>query len=319
MSRRLLAADVGATNARFAIAERDARIVFARTYPTAMFPDFEPALEAFLHDAKASVGGDLGLIRAAIALAGPVDEGGGRLVNRPGWTIERRSLASLGIEARLINDFHALAYGVAHAAPGDSIVLQAGNALPRAAVALVGAGTGLGVASLVWDGQRYRPSPSEGGHIAFAPRDDMERELWRHLFARYGRVSAERVVSGSGLAAVYDFLRASEPGAEVLEDPALISARALAEPSSLAAKALDLFIRCYGAFAGDIALAFLARGGVYVCGGIAAKLARRLAEDGFLGAFNDKGRHRGLMASIPVRVVTNEKLGLRGAAHAAAQ
>lgn len=317
---RVLAADIGATNARFAIAESDARIVFGHTYPTASFPDFEPALEAFLRDARASIGGDLGLTRAAIALAGPVDEGAGRLVNRSGWTIDRRSLESLGVDARLINDFQALAYGVAHAAPGDSIVLQAGKTVAHAAVALVGAGTGLGVASLVWDGQRYRPSPSEGGHIGLAPRDELQLELWRHLLARHGRVSAERVVSGAGLAAVYDFLRLRAPEhAEPLDDPAAISTRALREPSSVAARALDLFMSCYGAFAGDIALVFLARGGVYVCGGIAAKLARRLAEGDFLAAFNDKGRHRELLASIPIRVVTNEKLGLLGAARAAAQ
>jgi glucokinase len=309
---RVLAADIGATNARFAIAESDARIVFAHTYPTASFPDFEPALEEFLRDARASIGSDLGLKRAAIALAGPVDQGAGRLVNRSGWTIDRRSLESLGVEARLINDFQALAYGVAHAAPGDSIVLQAGKAVAHAAIALVGAGTGLGVASLVWDGQRYRPSPSEGGHIGFSPRDDLQVELWRHLLARHGRVSAERVVSGAGLAAIYEFLQG-----ETLDDPAAISKRALAERSSTAGKALDLFVSCYGAFAGDIALAFLARGSLYVCGGIAAKLARRLAEGDFLAAFNDKGRHRELLASIPVRVVTNEKLGLLGAARAA--
>lgn len=313
---RVLAADIGATNARFAIVESDRDIVFEHTYPTAAFPDFEPALKAFLRDARASIGGDLGLARAAIAIAGPVDEGVGRLVNRSGWSIDRRSLESLGVQARLINDFQALAHGVVHAAPGDSILLQRGKVVPDAPIALVGAGTGLGVASLLWDGQRYRPSPSEGGHIGFAPRDDLQLELCRHLLARHGRVSAERVVSGAGLAAIYEFLRrrAPEPDAEPLDDPAAISARALDERSSVAAGALDLFISCYGAFAGDVALAFLARGGVYVGGGIAAKLARRLAEPDFLAAFNDKGRHRELLGSIPVRLITNEKLGLLGAA-----
>jgi len=143
--------------------------------------------------------------------------------------------------------------------------------------------------------------------------------LCRHLLARHGRVSTERVVCGAGLAAIYEFLRLRAAQAEPLDDPAAISARALAEPSSLAGRALDLFVACYGAFAGDIALAFLARGGLYVCGGIAAKLARRLAAGDFLAAFNDKGRHRELAVSIPVRVVTNEKLGLLGAARAAGE
>lgn len=311
----VLAADIGATNARFALVERpagEARIVFERTYPTASFPDFEPALAAFLREAASRPA------RAAIAIAGPIEEEAGRLTNRAAWTVERRSLAAQGIDARLINDFQALAYGVAYAGPENWIVVQAGEAKPKAAMAAVGAGTGLGVASLFWDGQRYHACPSEGGHIGFAPRSDLELELFRYLLSRYGRVSAERVVSGAGLVAIYEFMRLRAALAEPLTDPATVSTRALAEPSSLAAKALDFFVHCYGTFAGDIALAFLARGGLYVSGGIAAKLAHRLAAGDFLTAFNDKGRHQGLAASIPVRVVTNEKLGLLGAARAAA-
>jgi glucokinase len=313
----VLAADIGATNARFALvddAAGAARIVFERTYPTASYPDFEPALAAFLGEARGER-----ISRAAIAIAGPIDEDAGRLVNRSSWSVNRRSLAALGVEARLMNDFEALAYGVAQAAPEDRMVLQDGKAVPHATIALVGAGTGLGVAALVWDGQRYRPAASEGGHVGFAPRDDLQLELCRHLLARHGRASAERVLCGAGLVAIYEFLRLRAAQAEPLDDPAAISVRALAEPASLAGKALDLFINCYGAFAGDVALAFLARGGLYVCGGIAAKLARRLTEGDFIAAFNDKGRHRELVASIPVRVVTNEKLGLVGAARAAAE
>jgi len=311
---RVLAADIGATNARFALVDSSAgetRVVFERTYPTASFPDFEPALEAFLDETRGEK-----VSRAAIAIAAPIDEGVSRLTNRSGWTVDRGALARLGVEAKLINDFQALAYGVAHAAPDDFIVLQAGKVEAHAAMGLVGAGTGLGVAALFWDGRGYRAAPSEGGHVGFAPRDELQFELCRHLLARHGRVSAERVISGAGLTAIYEFISTSQT--EPLADPAAISARALAEPSGPAGKALDLFIRCYGAFAGDVALAFLARGGLYVCGGIAAKLARRLAEGDFLAAFNDKGRHRELVASIPVRVVTNEKLGLIGAARAAA-
>jgi glucokinase len=315
MDTTVLAADIGATNARFALVDYvadDARIVFERTYPTASFPDFEPALAAFLDETRGAK-----LSRAAIAIAGPIDEEAGRLVNRSAWSVDRRALARLHVEAKLINDFQALAYGVAHATPDDSIVLQPGKAVPEAAIGLVGAGTGLGVASLFWDGRRYRPSPSEGGHVGFAPRDDLQLELYRHFLARHGRVSAERLVCGAGLVAIYEFMGLRASRQETLTDPAAISKRALAEPDGLAAKALDLFISCYSAFAGDMALAFLSRGGFYVCGGIAAKLARRLAEGDFLAAFNDKGRHRELVASIPVRVVTNEKLGLLGAARAA--
>ena len=129
-------------------------------------------------------------------------------------------------------------------------------------------------------------------------------------------MSAERVVSGPGLVAIYDLLRsAASENAEALDDPAEIAKRALSVRPGIAGRALDLFLSCYGAVAGDIALAFLARGGVYVCGGIAAKLALELSQSGFLAAFNDKGRHGELTASMPVRVVTNEKLGLLGAAY----
>ncbi|MGH7338781.1 MAG: ROK family protein, partial [Myxococcota bacterium] len=210
---RVLVADIGATNARFALVD-SAHIVFERTYPTASFPDFEPALAAFLGETRGEK-----IARAAIAIAGPVDEGAGRLVNRSGWTVDPRALARLGVEARLINDFQALAYGVAHAAPEDWIELQAGKSMPQATVALVGAGTGLGVASLFWDGQSYAPSPSEGGHVGFAPRNELQLELWRWLLARHGRVSAERVVCGGGLAAIYEFISGSQ------SDPAAISQR----------------------------------------------------------------------------------------------
>jgi glucokinase len=318
----VLAADIGGTNARFALAEvsqSGVQFLFEHIYATADFPAFEPALDRFLADACAACGGSPAMSRAAIAVAGPVEHGAGRLVNSS-WQIDRRALDSRGIPGEIINDFEALAHGVLHAAPEDSIVLQVGSATRDAPRALLGAGSGLGVALLAWDGTCYRPRPSEGGHAGFAPRDELQLELCRYMLERHERVSVERVVSGSGLASIYAFLAAREKAAaspEALE-PAEVSKRALAQPGSLAARALDLFVACYGAVAGDIALTFLARGGVYIGGGIAAKLARRLAQPDFIAAFNDKGRHSGLVASIPVRVMTNEKLGLLGAAWAAA-
>ena len=314
----LLAADLGGTNARFAIVEAAAdrlRVAFERTYPTTSFAGFEPALEAFLQEAQAVLALPT---RAAIAFAGTAHADGGALTNRPAWRIERKALQLRGIDAMFLNDFEALAYGVAHAEPRDWLALQPGTPVAHGHIALVGAGTGLGVAALVWDGGRYRALASEGGHIGFAPQDEPQVELWRQLRARHRRVSAERVVSGPGLVAIYGLLRSAAPeSAEALDDPAEVARRALGERAGIAGRALDLFLSCYGTVAGDLALAFLARGGVYVCGGIAAKLAHRLGESGFLAAFNHKGRHGELTASMPVRVVTNEKLGLLGAAYAA--
>ncbi|HEX7054276.1 MAG TPA: glucokinase [Burkholderiales bacterium] len=324
MTQRALAADIGGTNARFAVAEkaaREVRLVFQRTYPTASFPDFEPALAAFLQEARAAgaIGGEPP--PAAVAIAGAVDRHGGRLTNRAQWTFDLAALREhLGLRARLVNDFLALAHAVALAGPQDWIELQAGEPEPGGTIAIVGAGTGLGVASLVREGERYRPLPSEGGHVAFAPADESQLELCRYMMATHGgRASAERVVSGNGLKRIHAFLRSRAAALEPALEPAEISARALADRASLSAQALSIFIRCYGSFAGDMALAFLARGGVYVCGGIAAKLAARFAEGDFIEAFVHKGRHRDLAASIPVRLVTNESLGLVGAALAALQ
>lgn len=308
----VLAADVGGTNARFALAERAegaVRLIAQRTYPSAQFASFEPALRAFLAETRGAANVRTGVI----AFAGPIDEQAGRLVNRSSWSVDRAMLGKLGIQARLVNDFQALAEGVAHAVAEDFLLLQEGRAVPGGTMALVGAGTGLGVAFLMWDGQRYRAVPSEAGHMSFAPHSGVELELLSHLGALHGRVSAERVVSGHGLVAILEFLR---PGGPKL-DAATISGRALADRSSLEARALSLFIRCYGGFTGDIALACLSRGGVYVCGGIAAKLAGRFGEGDFIAAFLDKGRHRALVSAMPVRLVTNELLGLMGAARLA--
>ena len=323
-SAPVLAADIGGTNARFAIADLSsagARLVFQRTYPTKSFPDFEPAVAAFLREARSA--GAIGAAppRSAIAIAGPVDQDAGRLTNRTAWTVDLPALREhLGVDARLINDFQALAHGVALAKPADWIELQAGQPAPNGTIALVGAGTGLGVASLLWQGGRYRPQPSEGGHVAFAPADQDQLDLCRYVMASHGgRASAERVVSGAGLARIHAFLRQRARSVEPpLEAPA-ISARGTEDPSSLSGQALSIFVRCYGSFAGDVALTFLARGGLYVCGGIAAKLAPRFAQGDFIEAFRFKGRHSELAASIPVRLVTNENLGLLGAALAAMQ
>ncbi len=317
---RLLVSDVGGTHARLAIVEAAAgavRIAFERVYPTARYPGLEAVLDVFLRELGAAAGVSAAFEQAAFAIAGPVEGERARLTNLPSWRLERAALEQAsGVKTRLLNDFEALAHGVIGAEPADVAVLQRGASVLHAPLAILGAGTGLGVAGAAWDGRRYRPFTTEAGHIGFAPANDSELQVWRHLRERLGRVSWERVVSGPGLAAIHEALRAqqSQGAAEPSLDPAAISARGLAEPASLAGRALELFIACYGAFAGDVALAWLARGGVTLCGHIAATLAQRLGQGDFLTAFNAKGRHEGLMRTIPVSVVTNEKLGLLGAA-----
>ena len=190
---------------------------------------------------------------------------------------------------------------------------------------VVGAGTGLGVGLLCPLGNgRYEAYPTEGGHMAFAPTDETQEALLRHLRGLHGRVSYERLVSGPGLVAIYRFLLEhlqAPPEAQVLlqtPDPAAaISTEALAQEDSPAARALDIFIDAYGAVAGDLALATLATGGVYIAGGIAPRLLPRLRRGDFLGAFLRKGRMSRLVASMPLHVVTDPAVGLTGAVVAA--
>jgi glucokinase len=179
----------------------------------------------------------------------------------------------------------------------------------------LGAGTGLGVAFLMMQEGNWRVVPGEGGHMGFAPRDEEQSALWNELRSEFGRVTAETVVSGPGLARIHRHVcRAAgfAPDAEPKE-PAAISAAALAGNDPLAARSVEIFLSCYGAFAGDLALAVLARGGVYLCGGVAPKLLPLFRASGFLNAFNAKGCHAALAESMPVHVVTEERLGLLGA------
>jgi len=249
-----------------------------------------------------------------------------QMTNLP-WCLDGGAIAAeFGIgRVRLVNDFEAAANGIEALAPDDSQMLQQGDPLPEAARVVIGAGSGLGVAYALPQGKRYRVIAGEGVHAGFAPADDEQMRLWQSLHAQLGRISVEQVVSGPGLVRIYEFLRAAlpeppalEPGVRA-EGAAAISRQALEHGDPLACRALDLFIACYGAVAGDHALAVAARGGVYVAGGIAPKIFGRLAAGGFMTAFNAKGAHAQLTRRMPVRVVTTERLGLLGAALIAAR
>jgi glucokinase len=248
------------------------------------------------------------------------------MTNLP-WRLDAGAIAAeFGIgRVLLVNDFEAAASGIEALAPADSAILQRGEPLPQAARVVIGAGSGLGVAYALPQGQHYQVIAGEGGHAGFAPADDEQMRLWQSLHAQFGRVSVEHVVSGPGLARIYAFLCAGLVQAPALresvraEGAAAISRLALEQNDTLACRALDLFIACYGAAAGDHALAVSARGGVYIAGGIAPKILGRLAAGGFMAAFNAKGVHAHLNLRMPVRVVTTERLGLLGAALIAAR
>lgn len=318
----VLAADVGGTKtvvARCTVTGSEVRVGASRLYRSRGFGNFDEVLRAF----AAEVGFD-GVERACFGVAGPVEENRCRTTNLP-WVVEGEALASrFGFRAvRVVNDFHAAAMGVEAIGSEGRVEVQAGVPLVHAPRVVIGAGTGLGEALLVWGGEGWIAVPGEGGHGDFAPRNAREDALNVSLRARYGRVSWERVVSGMGLADIYTHLREVEGlpesavvAAEIASgDPgAVIGTHALAGDDPLSEATLELFLEAYGAEAGNAALRALARGGVFLAGGIAAKVLPQLRQGAFLRGFLDKGRMRDIVAQVPVHVVTEERLGLFGAA-----
>ena len=268
------------------------------------------------------------LAAACFGIAGPVIDNSSQTTNLP-WIVDGASIAKrFNIpRVQLLNDLEATAYGVLLLRPDEIEVLNPGvPPKKRQALALIAAGTGLGEAILFWDGKSYRPMPSEGGHADFAPNNDNEIELLRYLRSQYLHVSYERLLSGPGLHAIYEYLRdtkKNEPTwlAEKVKagnPPAEIAEAGLKGQAEIAKQALDLFASIYGAEAGNLALKALALDGVYIGGGIAPKLIEKLRDGTFMKAFTNKGRYKRLMNSIPVTVVMNQHTALLGAASVAA-
>ncbi len=267
------------------------------------------------------------LSAACFGVAGPVIENHSRTTNLP-WVVDGSAIAKQFDIPRvqLLNDLEATAYGILWLRPDELEILNPGSPpRKRQALALIAAGTGLGEGILFWDGKSYRPMPSEGGHADFAPTNDYEIDLLRYLRTQYLHVSYERVVSGPGLHAVYEFIRDSkrnEPTwlAEKIKagNPAAeIAAAGLQGQAEIAVQALDLFASVYGAEAGNLALKALSLDGVYVAGGIAPKIITKLKDGTFLKAFTNKGRYKRLLSTIPVKVVMNQEAGLLGSASVA--
>jgi glucokinase len=312
-----VAVDVGGTHARFALARVEGGLVASLSDPctlrTAEHEGFEAAWEAFGHELGRPLPSSV-----AVAMAGPVQGEALKLTNNE-WTIRPAALReALGLERLvLVNDFGAVAHAVARLKPGwFAHLCGPDRPLPEEGpISIIGPGTGLGVALLLRTAGDYRVIETEGGHIDFAPLDAIEDAILARLRASFGRVSAERVASGMGLANIYEALAAIE-GVPVRhrDDRALWDA-ALGGGDSLAAASLDRFCRILGANAGDIALAQGAKG-VAIGGGIGLRLAEHLPRSGFGERFVAKGRFERMMDEIPVRIVTHPQPGLYGAAAA---
>jgi glucokinase len=314
-----LAGDIGGTNTRLSLSVAGTYEPFIQiNYLSAAYGSLADIIEVFLGET---------LIRdvtsACLALAGPVTGRIVKLTNLP-WAVDGDQVARRFNIARvvLINDFVAVGHGVEALQASDLVVLQAGHVQALGERLVAGAGTGLGVAWMSWQGGAYLVSPAEAGHMDFAPTDEMQCLLLRYLQHRHEHVSYERIVSGPGLLAIYEFLRDTGlgfPSAQLLvamaegEAAAALSEFSQRDDEPIAGMAIELFMTVYGAFLGNLALAGLPLGGIYIAGGIAAKNTFQIQRGEFMKAFLAKGRFADLLANIPVMLVKHKDVGLLGA------
>jgi glucokinase len=311
-----LVADVGGTNARFALVDDAGHIRFPRSYLCREYSSLAAIIEEYLN----MVAGKARPPRAAIAVAGPVVDGEIEFTNLEWRVSEVELLAAFELEAvSLMNDFAAQAL----AAPRlDSEDLRLIGPKLRGAdyepIVVMGAGSGFGVAGLARTERGEVAIPTEGGHAGFSPYDDVEAEIWKRLRAKYGRVSIERLLSGPGMYDIYLALCdiAGRP-VELADEKMVLEASSAGDHA--AASAIDRFCAIFGSVAGDFALAYGARGGVYLSGGIAPRMVDRLINGSFRARFEDKGRLSDYVRDIPCCVIVHPYPALVGAARRLSQ
>jgi glucokinase len=313
--RAILVGDVGGTHARFAVVDTSGPPpweVRERQDLEGSFPTFSDALRKYFDaaqlDARPAV--------AAIAVAGPVNDGTVRFTNR-GWVISEEELRKFGFEhAFLLNDFGVLAF--AAEVLGEQDLRAIGPDIPGhsgGTITILGPGTGFGVSCLARYGNRSVPMSTEGGHIGLAPGDEREMAALQSMWKQLGRVSVERVLSGSGLETLYKTLEQLAGRTPKPFTAADITAHAMANDDGARA-ALSMFCSIFGAVAGDLALAHGARGGVYIAGGISQKIEGFLRQSDFRRRFEEKGRLSPFVAAVPTRLIVNPDVAMLGAARA---
>lgn len=353
MSKLVLAGDIGGTKTILQLVHAQApapghsrpslATLAEKTYHSRDYPDLAPMVKRFLDESESALDGRGEVEHACFGIAGPVVDQASQLTNLS-WSLSAERLQrDLRIgRVTLLNDFSAIGYGLAGLDDSALLTLQKGTPDRSAPIAVIGAGTGLGEGFLVPDASgRYRTFPSEGGHTDFPSRSALEAQLLDHLreHLRVPQISVERVVSGPGIALIYQFLCKQHPEQETpamarvreqslletdgetstVDLSAAVSEAALSGGDALCLQAMRMFVSAYGAEAGNLALKLLCKGGLFVAGGVAPKILPLLQDGTFLEAFLNKGRMRSLMEAIPVRVVLNPKVGLIGAALCAGQ
>lgn len=339
----LLTGDIGGTKTVLRLVESAQMLqpLYEKRYTSRDFTDLVPMVQQFLAEASEKLG-EQSPASACFAIAGPVVNNTVKLTNLT-WSLDSKRLESeLGIAPiSLINDFAAIGYGILGLGETDLHTLQPGKPQSTAPIGVIGAGTGLGQGYLIHLGGDYQVFGSEGGHVDYAPRSELEFQLLKYLLDRHDiqRVSVERVVSGQGIVAIYQFLRDRQTMSESPEiaqavkaweqqtgrsektvDPAAaIATAALEKRDRLSEQTMDIFIESYGAEAGNLALKLLPYGGLYIAGGIAPKILPLMQSGNFLRAFTSKGRMRSILEDVPLQIVLNPAVGLIGAAIAAAR
>ncbi|MBI4772100.1 MAG: glucokinase [Chloroflexi bacterium] len=321
----LLAGDIGGTKTALALYSRASgprQPLHKAIFPSADYPSLEAIVAAFLA-AEAVAGQAPG--RACFGVAGPVVDGRSQVTNLT-WTVDAGTLSQSlgGAPVQLLNDLEAIGHALPFLEGADLETINPGHPRPRGPLAVIAPGTGLGEAFVVWDGARYRPHATEGGHASFAPENDLEIELLRYMWREHHHVSYERVCSGLGMPNLYAFLRDTgrypEPdwlreqlAASDDHTPILVQLAA-SRSAEICVATLDLFLSILGNEAGNLALKVLASGGVYLGGGIPPRILPQLRQGAFMAAFTNKGRFRPMMEQLPVHVIWNSEAGLFGAA-----
>lgn len=320
----VVAGDIGGTKTNLGLFRRGGRRPVAsvmESFPSQEAPGLEKVLERFLDRHSASVKS------ACFGIAGPVIHGRCKTTNLP-WEVSEEGLKKRfkWSRVRLINDLVATSHSVPVLQSKELHPLNKEKGRRGENIALIAPGTGLGVALLVFHEGRHVAVSSEGGHVGFSPTNEKEVSLWRHLRERFGRVSVERVVSGPGLVNIYGWLKEvrgyQEPAwiKEMFEttDPGrVITDHGLNGKDPLCEEALEIFVAALGTTAGNLALTWMATGGVYLGGGIPPKILPLLEKPAFMESFTEKGRFRDLVRRIPVRVILNDRAALLGAARVA--
>src|SRR5215469_949400 len=315
----IVAGDIGGTKSNiglFDIQQGKLVRVAHKRYLSHQHAGLQEILQDFLSENRARI------TAASFGVAGPVVDNRVHGTNLP-WIVDGAAMAAfLGLpRVRILNDLESTAFGVGVLTPNDLATIYEGVPLRNATSVVIAAGTGLGEAVLFWDGSKHLAMGTEGGHADFAPHTPQQAELWKFLRGRVDYVSAEIILSGRGFQNVHEFLDPllKHPGFDdPTRDPAPeITQQGLSGECPVCAATLDLWTEIYGSEAGNFALRTLARGGIYVAGGIAVKVLPKLKDGRFAAAARDKEKMRDFLAHLPIYVVLNEECPLLGAAYVA--